>query len=87
MKVLDGYRVGEREVFIVLRAYGLADEMDDMIVMDMLDLASYQAERIEDAAEYGEDEEERMEFVLCEIEKIFIEGGHLSERGFGGGAK
>ena len=75
--MVDGYLVKEREVFIVLRAHDLAEEMDDMIVMDLLDVVRSQGDRIEDAAAYGEDEEERMEFALCEIEVVLMESGHL----------
>lgn len=79
----DGYQVGERDVFYVLRAHGLADEADDMVVVDMLDVVHRHQERIDDAAAYGEDEEERMHFVLCEIEVLLIEAGHLQgERHF-----
>jgi hypothetical protein len=73
----DTYLVGERDVFIVLRAHGLADEMDDMLVMDLLDVVRREPDRIEDAAAYGSDEEERTEFALCEVEAILVEGGHI----------
>jgi hypothetical protein len=82
MNVEEEYRVEAREVFIVLRAHGLADEIDDMMVMDMLDLVRRKSDRIEDSAVYGDDEDEQMEFALCEIETILIESGHLSGERF-----
>lgn len=71
------YKVGEREVFIVLHAHGMADEVDDMVVMDTLDRVQRFSNRIEDAAGYGEDEEEQVEFALSEIEAVLIEGGQI----------
>ena len=75
---MEGYPLGEREVFTVLRAHGLAEEPDDMNVMDALDLVRKRAERIDDAASYGEDEEEQFEMVLCEVEDILLEAGVIA---------